>query len=246
MGADVVNLCFLAASLFSNHAIYASGFQVDTTLQGNHFTLKDVSHKVMERAVANPRSDSEIVQEYLDRKVVEEKIRRSWDQLMSNPPGAVTEIDRPEGKLVTFGNTGALSLKQVFQFMQFYPLLYGGESKPTEFHVSVGTETQKFKLRNKPDGTFTLNAVRSGGEVDLSSLQNSVNLLSDQNLKGPLRDTRQDVTLRALNAKLNSQPDFSTALQSHDTKGTVSTKERDDAFLAAIDVMAGTSILSSS
>ena len=171
MGVGVVNLFFLAAFVFLNRAPDTSGHQI-STLQENPLAgvFEDVSHKVVERAVANPKTDIEIVQEYLDRKVVEEKVRETWGQLMTSTPKAVTETNTRDGKRVTFKNTGQLSLKEAFQYMQFYPLLYGEETKPTEFRVPIGADEQRFKLANEAGGTFSLKAVRSGGRqvVDLS------------------------------------------------------------------------------
>lgn len=161
MGIGVVNLFFLAAFVFSNPAPGTWGHQI-STLQKNPLAgvFEDVSHKVVERAVANPKTDIEIVQEYLDRKVVEEKVRETWGQLMTSTPRAVTETNTRAGKRVTFENTGQLSLKEAFQYMQFYPLLYGEETKPTEFRVPIGADEQRFKLANEAGGTFSLKAVR--------------------------------------------------------------------------------------
>jgi len=244
MGVGVVNLFFLAAFVFLNRAADTSGHQI-STLQENPLAgvFEDVSHKVVERAVANPKTDIEIVQEYLDRKVVEEKVRETWGQLMTSTPRAVTETNTRAGKRVTFENTGQLSLKEAFQYMQFYPLLYGEETKPTEFRVPIGDDEQRFKLANEAGGTFSLKAVRSGGrEVDLSNLQGASDTLSDPNLKNPLRNTIPDWSSQALDAKLNNQPDFDVVLQTHDTTGTVSQSEQDEAFRATRDVLVGTAV----
>ena len=47
---------------------------------------------------------------------------------------------------------------------------------------------------DKPDGTFSLEAVREGGivEVDTSYLQKAVEILSDSKLKLPLKETIRD------------------------------------------------------
>ena len=62
MGVGVVNLFFLAAFVFLNSAPDTAGHQI-STLQENPFAgvFEDVSHKVVERAVANPKTDIEIV-----------------------------------------------------------------------------------------------------------------------------------------------------------------------------------------
>ena len=249
MGVGVVILFSLAAFFFWNPVIYTWGFRVRVTvLHSNRLTsdFKGVSHEVGKRAVVDPR---DVVQEALDRAVVEEKVRESWDQLKQDPPKAVTETDIPGGgKRVTFEKTGEISLKEAFQFMQFYPLLYGEETTPTEFHVPIGSEDQKFKLTSQADGTFSLHAIRTDEatgrevEVDLSNLQDAVNVLSDANLKDPLRDTIKDVYTEALDAKLDDQPNFNSALQENDKTGTVPTQERDNAFRAANDVLVGSSV----
>ena len=245
----MVILFFLAAFSLGNPVINAWKFDVRVTvLLSNRLVTdyKGVLYDVGKRAVPDPR---DVVQKALDRAVVEEKVRKSWDQLKEGPPKAVTEKNTPGGgKLVTFEKTGKITLKEAFQFMQFYPLLYGEEKKPTEFHVPIGGEDQKFKLTSQTDGTFSLHAVRTDEatgkevEVDLSNLQDPVNVLSDANLKDPLRDTIKDKYPEALDAKLNNQPDFKSTLQKNDKTGTVSTQERDKAFRAASDVLVGSSI----
>ena len=240
-----VALFSTAAFLFLNPLIYTWGFRARATSQedGLATEFKHVSHELVQRTVVANR-DRKTVQEALDKEVVGKKVRISWDQLKTVSPKAVTETAVPgAGKLVTFEKTGGISLKEAFQFMQFYPILYGEETHPTEFHVPIGKKIHKFKLSSKTDGTFSLKAIRTDGtEVDLSNLQTAVNVLSDSNLKAPLRDTVKEVSLQALDAKLNNQPDFESTLTLKDTAKTVTTKERDDAFSASIDVLAGTSI----
>ena len=101
MGVGVVNLFFLAAFVFLNSAPDTAGHQI-STLQENPFAgvFEDVSHKVVERAVANPKTDIEIVQEYLDRKVVEEKVRETWGQLMTSTPVSYTHLTLPTKRIV--------------------------------------------------------------------------------------------------------------------------------------------------
>ena len=240
-----VALFSTAAFLFLNPLIYTWGFRARATPQedGLATEFKHVSHELVQRTVVANR-DRKTVQEALDKEVVGKKVRISWDQLKTVSPKAVTETAVPgAGKLVTFEKTGGISLKEAFQFMQFYPILYGEETHPTEFHVPIGKKIHKFKLSSKPDGTFSLKAIRTDGtEVDLSNLQTAVNVLSDSNLKAPLRDTVKEVSLQALDAKLNNQPDFESTLTLKDTAKTVTTKEREDTFRASTDVLAGTSI----
>lgn len=223
---------------------WGSGLRARVKLQNNGLSteLSDVSHELIQKTVKDPNdktieealdreviggnlnkktvvnpasTDKDVVQKYLDRKVVEEKIKEKWEQLKKGSPKAVTEeAIKRAGKLVTFERSGQISLKEAFQFMQYYPLLYGEEKHPTEFRVPIGSEFQKFKLANKPDGTFSLKAIRSGGaEVDLSDLKAAVNILSDSKLKDALKKTLNEVTVKALDAKLNDQPDFDGVLK---------------------------------
>jgi len=244
MGVRVVAFLFLVGLLLSNAALHAWGLLDDVILRDNRLVAiyKDVSDELVERSVVDP-ADEQTVQEYLDRAVVQEKVKRSWNQLKAGAPKTVTETTTPGGgKQVTFEKTGVISLKGVFQFMQYYPLLYGKETNPTEFKVPIGSDDYTFKLANKGDGTFSLHAVRSGTDVDLSNLQDPVKTLSDSNLKAALRKTVQDVSLQALDANLDSQPDFNAELLKQDKEKTVSSNERDKAFSAARDFMVGTAV----
>ena len=244
MGVGVVNLLFTAAFVLLNPVAHTWGLRARVKLQNNGLSteLSDVSHELIQKTVKDPNdktieealdreviggnlnkktvvnpasTDRDVVQKYLDRKVVEEKIKEKWEQLKKGSPKAVTEeAIKRAGKLVTFERSGQISLKEAFQFMQYYPLLYGEEKHPTEFRVPIGSEFQKFKLANKPDGTFSLKAIRSGGsEVDLSDLKAAVNILSDSKLKDALKKTLNEVTVKALDAKLNDQPDFDGVLK---------------------------------
>ena len=266
-------MLFTAAFVLLNPVAHTWGLRARVKLQNNGLSteLSDVSHELIQKTVKDPNdktieealdreviggnlnkktvvnpasTDRDVVQKYLDRKVVEEKIKEKWEQLKKGSPKAVTEeAIKRAGKLVTFERSGQISLKEAFQFMQYYPLLYGEEKHPTEFRVPIGSEFQKFKLANKPDGTFSLKAIRSGGsEVDLSDLKAAVNILSDSKLKDALKKTLNEVTVKALDAKLNDQPDFDGVLKKNDDKSTVSPTERDEAFRAVTDVLAGTSI----
>lgn len=185
-------MLFTAAFVLLNPVAHTWGLRARVKLQNNGLSteLSDVSHELIQKTVKDPNdktieealdreviggnlnkktvvnpasTDKDVVQKYLDRKVVEEKIKEKWEQLKKGSPKAVTEeAIKRAGKLVTFERSGQISLKEAFQFIQYYPLLYGEEKHPTEFRVPIGSEFQKFKLANKPDGTFSLKAIRSG------------------------------------------------------------------------------------
>ena len=223
MGFGVVALFFLAAFLLSNVIIYTRG-----TLGGS------------QKAEVNPAR--ELVQKFLDSAVVGDYVRKGFSELKlkTSLPKPVTETEKPRGgKLVKFGSSEEISLKQAFNFMNFYPLLYEQEQYPTEFEIPIGKQMEKFQLTKKPDGTFSLEAVHDGGtvEVDPSHLQETVRFLSNPELKQPLRETIREAFLKALDERLSSQPDFKTELQSRDPSGTVTPQEMEMAFRAGRDLL---------
>ena len=180
------------------------------------------------------------VQKALDKAVVRHFLRKGYKELKTVSPKIITETDRPgRGKLVKFEPTDQMTLKQAINFMRLYPVVYEQEPYPTEFEMPIGEQIEKFKLTNKPDGTFSLEAVREGGivEVDTSYLQKAVEILSDPKLKLPLKETIRDAFLNALDERLSSQPDFKTELQTRDPKGTVTSKEREKAFRAGRELL---------
>lgn len=191
-----------------------------------------------------PDPDRQTIQDALDRELVRRGIQKLWDGLKNTSPKVVTETEIPgKGKRVKFAKSKSISLGEAFQFMQFYPLIYGEEKEPTEFDLPIAGEIQKFKLANEKGGTFSLKAIRKDGrEVDLSDLQGAVDELSDPNLKDALRNTIETVSKTLLEKKLNEQPDFIEELTKQDKTGTITTQERDDAFRATIDFFAGSSI----
>ena len=239
-------LLAFAALLLSNTALNAWGLLDNVILQGNRLVTiyKDVSDEPVERSVVCP-GVKKMIQESIDKAVVQQKVKQIWRLLKTGPEKAVTETTTLEGeKLVKFEKTNALTLKQAFQLMQFY-YLYDSEKTPTKFEVPIGSDYRVFKLINKGKGIFSLSAVRSGedkSEVDLSDLQGPVTTLSDPNLKEPLRNTVQDVSLQALDATLDSQPDFNQKLKENDKEEEVTSDKRVQAFRAIRDIMAGTAV----
>ena len=213
MGFGVVALFFLAAFLLSNIIICTRG-----TLGGS------------QEAEVNP--DRALVQKFLDRAVAGDYVRRGFSELKlkTSLPKPVTETEKSgRGKLVKFGSSEEISLKQAFNFMNFYPFLYKQEQYPTEFEIPIGKQIAKFQLTKKPDGTFSL--------VDLSHLQETVKFLSNPELKQPLKETIREALLKALDERLSSQPDFKTELQSRDPSGTVTPQEMEMAFRAGRDLL---------
>lgn len=242
-----MTLLVFAALLLSNTALNAWGLLDDVILQGNCLVTiyKDVSDELVERSVLPPVVKN-VVQRYLDKAVVQQKVTRSWDHLKTVLPKTVRETTTLQGeKRVTVLKTNAITLGQTLQFVQFYPLLYGHEKIATRFEVPIGSDYYTLKVANKGEGTFSLSALRSdedNSEVDLSNLQDPVTTLSDSKLKKALRETLEDVSLRALDATLDSQPDFNQELREKDKKEEVTSDERDKAFRAYQDIMVATAV----
>ena len=245
MGTSAVALFISAALFFFNPIIPTWGFRSRVAWQENRVAsdFKHVSHGLVQRTMV-PDPDRQTIQDALDRELVRRGIQKLWDGLKNTSPKVVTETDIPgRGKRVKFAKSKSISLGEAFQFMQFYPLIYGEENEPTEFDLPIAGEIQKFKLANEKGGTFSLKAIRKDGrEVDLSDLQGAVGELSDPNLKDALRNTIETVSKTLLETGLNKQPDFIKELRKQDKTGTITTKERDDAFRATIDFLAGSSI----
>ena len=188
--------------------------------------------------VGIPQALRAIVQKSLDRAVVRDFLRKGM-------PKTIIETDIPgRGKVVKFGSSDQIVLKQAFNYLRFYPVLYEKEQNPTQFEIPMGQQIAKFKLTNRPHGTFLLEAIREGEGVerDLSNLQKTVKFLSDPTLKHPLKETIRRAFLNALEARLSEQPDFRKVLQRHDPSGTVTSQEREKVFRAGIELFSAIAI----
>ena len=186
------------------------------------------------------------IQRALDVAIVKDHMERRWQTHIND--GEITQsVQRTGGEIgkhFRFETTGDLRLKDVFHLKQFYPLLFGDETSPTYFDVPIGADYQRFRLENRPRGKFSISAKHGDGQyVDLSDLSTQVTALTDSNTKLPLRTTLQQDTIRALDATLASQPNIEQTLTRNDPQNTVSSQERDAAFQASKDVLAGSSVL---
>ena len=197
-----------------------------------------------------PTAQRQEIQRALDAAIVKDYIQKQWQRSIGN--GEITQRDQTTGsetgKHVRFETAGNLRLKDAFSFMQYYPLLYGDETHPSYFEVPIGSGYQRFRLTNRAGNQFSIDAERTiaGGASqfeDLSDLSAPIRTLSDSNTKEPLRTTLEHVTIRALDATLGSQPNFEEALTTNDPQNTVTAQEKERAFKAAKDVLAGASIL---
>ena len=220
MGVGVVALFFSAAFFFTNVIICARA-----TVGGPQ---------------ANMDPKRLMVQKALDRAVVRHFVRKVYKELTTVSPQIITETVKPgRGKVVKFEPTNQMTLKEAINFMRLHPVVYEQEEYLTEFEMPIGEQEEKFKLTSKPDGTFSLEAVREGRivEVDSSYLQKAVEILSDPKLKLPLKETIRDALLKALDERLSEQPDFKTELQTRDPEGTVTSKEMEEAFRAGRELL---------
>ena len=234
--------CNLIAVCSVFHTLVSSGH----TLQRQY--LSQYPQQRLKRTV--PVAQRQEIQRALDAAIVKDYIQKQWQTSIDN--GEITQRDQTTGgeigKHVRFETTGNLRLKDAFSFMQYYPLLFGDETHPTYFDVPIGSDYQRFRLTNSAGNQFSIGAehVTAGGVSqfeDLSDLSAPIRTLSDSNTKDPLRTTLEDVTIRALDATVGNQPNFEQILTTNDPQNTVTAQERDRAFRAAKDVLAGSSIL---
>ena len=215
------------------------------SIQRGHIYPNDTEQTGGIKRTPNAANRAEI-QRALDAAIVKDYIQRKFQTYIDE--GKITKrVQRAggeRGKHFKFQTTSDLRLKEVFHLMQFYPLLFGGETSPTYFDVPIGADFQRFRLENRPRGKFSISAKHGDGRyVDLSDLSTQVTELRDSNTELPLRTTLQQDTVRALDATLASQPNFEQTLTRNDPQNTVSSQTRDDAFQAAKDILAGSSVL---
>ena len=251
MAISMVAASWIATGLILLYHVFPNPVFCDQTARIDHAIHNgavNMAHQALKRVLTV--ADREEIQRALDRAIVKNYVERKWTQSIRD--GEITEtIQRTgaeEGKHVRFEKVGDLRLKEVFNFMQYYPLLYGGETKPTYFDVPIGSEYQKFKVTHRAGGKFSISAEHTipGGVnqfVDLSDLSTTVRALDDANVKPALRTALQEATIQALDEKVASQPDFNQKLTANDPLNTVTDQEREQAFQAAKDVLAGSSTL---
>ncbi|XP_068680311.1 uncharacterized protein [Montipora foliosa] len=213
------------------------------SVQWSQLYHNDVQQTFKRTLTADDRAE---IQRALDVAIVKDYIERQWQMHIND--GEITQsVQRTGGERgnhFRFETAGDLRLKDVFHLMQFYPLLFGDETSPTYFDVPIGADYQRFRLENRPRGKFSISAKHGEGQyVDLSDLSTQVTALGDSNTELPLRTTLQQDTITALDATLASQPNFEQTLTRNDPQNTVSSQEREEAFQAAKDVLAGSSVL---
>ena len=186
--------------------------------------------------VGVPQALRAVVQKSMDRAVVRDFLRKGMPITETHIPG--------RGKVFKFGSSDQIVLKQAFNHLHFYPVVYEKEQNPTQFEIPIGQKIATFKLTNRPHGPFSLKVIREGNGVehDLSNLQETVEFLSDPTLPLPLRKTLIRAFLTALEAPLSKQPDFKKVLQELDPSGTVTSQEREKVFRAGIELFSAIAI----
>lgn len=242
---------WISTSLLVFCSVFHNPVSCDHTLPWGHpfnsSTVKSAK-QVLKRTIS--KADRNEIQKYLDIAIVKDFMLQKRKSLIRE--GKITETVKTIGgekrRVVKFKRTGDLRLKEAFHFMQYYPLIYGKETNPIYFDVPIGSEYQRFRLRNRANGKFSVKAehiIPDGANkfVDLSGIQKQVRALSNSRVKLPLSTTLQKITIKSLDKKLASQPSFKRKLAKEARQKKVSRQERNEAIQAAKDVLAGLSIL---
>ena len=194
--------------------------------------------------VGVPQASRAIIQKSLYSAVVRDFLRKEMSK-------TITEKDMPgRGKVVKFESSYQIVLKQVFNYMHHYPVVYEKERNPTQFEIPIGQQIAKFKLSNtllkaiREEKETNKQAIREGEGVehDLSNLQKTVKFLSDPTLELPLKKTIIPAFLKALEARLSEQPNFEELLQKLDLSGTVTSEERETVLREAIELFSAIAI----
>ena len=194
--------------------------------------------------VGVPQASRAIIQKSLYSAVVRDFLRKEMSK-------TITEKDMPgRGKVVKFESSYQIVLKQVFNYMHHYPVVYEKERNPTQFEIPIGQQIAKFKLSDtllkaiREEKETNKQAIREGEGVehDLSNLQKTVKFLSDPTLELPLKETIIPAFLKALEARLSEQPNFEELLQKLDLSGTVTSEERKTVLREAIELFSAIAI----
>ena len=203
------------------------------------------------------------VKDALARAVVEEKVKGDWKKLKTMTPPVFTESARPHKTVVFNAKSGDMTLKKVFHYLQFFPLLYS-ERDSVRFEIPVDGKTIKLNLKNKVDavsdkktGNFDIHNVypdpATPGALMGTNLKSDIgNVVKElKYTPDPTKTKLHEALKQALenklpdmfNAKLNAAPVFEAELKKQDTRKEVTNAMKEKAFREAVEVMASTSIL---
>ena len=174
---------------------------------------------------------------HLGRELAYRQLKKEWTTYQKIP--GTVHIDNSIPR-VEFERSGYITLKDVFQFMHYCPVLYPNERRPTFSQIPIGGKLKTFGLQNKADQTFSLTQVAADDtetNIDDSTLNTAVTHLSNPTLDPRLKDTLRKGLVQAAESKLKEQPDFEKELKSRDPNGEISPGDRDKAFGAGNTIM---------
>ena len=107
-------------SIFGSHVF---GLQTYSAWNHSHHQgviLKDwISNFHTKRTVV-----PETVKDALAREIVGETVREKWRDLESRDPQIITEADQGKSKVYTFRPDESMTVKEVFNLLQYFPLLF--------------------------------------------------------------------------------------------------------------------------
>lgn len=219
---------------------------LDSGFTNGHYSLPKKAEK---RSSVTPQ-EQEKIQKYLLRAVIQSKLRKKWQKLTK--AGFITEELAADDKLVTFAQKDRMAVKDVFHYLQYFPLLYEDVTTPVIFKIPVDGEIMQIRMEHGTganEGKFIAKHIYTDPtgqqqEKDLSTLHNPLGTFStSEDLKTVLQKTIEDTMPNIFDNKLDGVGEFSKKLE--ENKGTVEIAEaqREEAFREGFTVMA-TSALS--
>ena len=194
--------------------------------------------------------EQEKVQKYLLRAVVQSKIRKKWQKLTKG--GFITEELTTDNKMVTFAQKNHMAVKDVFQYLQYFPLLYEDVTAPITFQIPVDGEMMKVRMEHGTgvnEGKFTAKHIYTDStgqqqEKDLSTLHNPLGAFStSEDLQNVIQKTLEDTMLKIFDNKLDDVGKFSKKLEENKGNVEIAEAQKEEAFREGFTVMA-TSALS--
>ena len=202
------------------------------------------------------------VKDALAREIVGENVREKWEDLKSRNPPVITETDGGKSKKYTVQPDASITLKEVFSLLQYFLLLFPKDEniiyRIIEFPVDGKTfGALKFERRRgryllkhvykDPDnpGKYleTNLTAEIGNVVDQLRRERLTESSSYPKLHEALKKALENTLPYIYSAKLNSDPVFEDELIKRDKRREITDDMKEEAFRAAIEVMASISIL---
>ena len=202
-----------------------------------------------------------VIKDALAREIVGENVREKWEDLKSRNPPVITETDGGKSKKYTVQPDASITLKEVFSLLQYFLLLFPKDKniiyRIIEFPVDGKTFALKFERRRgryllkhvykDPDnpGKYleTNLTAEIGNVVDQLRTERLTESSSHPKLDEALKKDLENTLPYIYSAKLNSDPVFEDELIKRDKRREITDDMKEEAFRAAIEVMASTSIL---